>query len=45
MKLPNLQTVLFNGAGVAILVTVAGYMANAFFTTEQIPRCSQRYPA
>ncbi len=45
MKLPNLQTVLFNGAGVAILVTVAGYMANSFFTTEQMPRCSQRYPA
>lgn len=45
MKLPNLQSVLFNGAGVAILLTVAGYMTNSFLTTEQIPRCSQRYPA
>ena len=45
MKFPSVQSVLFNGAGVAILVTVVGYMANSFFTTEQIPRCSQRYPA
>lgn len=45
MKLPNLQSVLFNGAGVAILVTVAGYMANSFFTTERILPCSQRYPS
>ncbi len=45
MKFPSVQSVLFNGAGVAILVTVAGYMANSFFTREQIPRCSQRYPA
>lgn len=45
MKRPNLQSVLFNGAGVAILLTVAGYMVHSFFKNEQIPRCSQRYPA
>jgi hypothetical protein len=44
MKLPSVQSFLFNGAGVAILVTVAGYMANSFFKIDQIPRCSERYP-
>ncbi len=43
MKRLNLQSVLFNGAGVAVFLTVAGYMANSFFTTETIARCSLRY--
>lgn len=43
MKRPTLQSILFNGAGVAIAVTVVGYMVQSLFTTERIAACAERY--
>ena len=41
----NMNAILFNAAGVAVLLTAAGYMGYTFFATERVPHCSARYPA
>lgn len=42
MKL-NLNSVLFNVAGLGLVVFLAGYMIQSALTTERIPACSKRY--
>lgn len=44
MKLDT-NVILFNAAGIGVLVTSLGYMAHSSMTTEAVPRCSKVYPA
>jgi len=39
----SLNTVLFNAAGVGILLFLGVYMTNSFFHSEEIPVCRARY--
>ncbi len=41
----NMNAILFNAGGVAVLLTAVGYMGYSFFVTERVPHCSARYPA
>lgn len=43
MAKPNLKSILFNAAGVGVVLIVGGYMVKSLFTWEETPRCSQRY--
>lgn len=44
LKKSNINAVLFNLAGGAIIVTVLGYMAFDLLRSSEIPVCSSRYP-
>ena len=37
------NTILFNVAGVGILLVVVGYMANSFLASETVEVCRARY--
>ncbi len=43
MKPINLNSVLFNVAGLGLVVFLAGYMIQSALTTETVPGCSKRY--
>lgn len=43
MKNLNLHSVLFNAAGIGVMLVVAGYVVNSFFVKEEIARCADRY--
>lgn len=43
MKQIELKPILFNAAGLGVLLVVGGYVVNSFFTSEIVPRCSTRY--
>ena len=45
MRNLSTNTILFNVAGIAIVVTAIGYMAHNLITTERVPRCTSRFPA
>lgn len=40
---PSFNTIVFNVAGLGILVIVAGYMVTSLFHVEQTPMCTARY--
>lgn len=40
---PSLNTIVFNVAGLGILVIVAGYMVTSLFHVEETPMCTARY--
>jgi hypothetical protein len=42
---PNVNSIVFNLAGGAVLVVVAGYMVVSYFTTPVVPACTARYAA
>ena len=41
----NVNAILFNIAGVGILLTAVGYMGYTFLVTERVARCTARFPA
>ena len=41
----NSNNILFNVAGIGIVVTAIGYMGYTFFITEKVPHCTARFPA
>lgn len=43
MTKPTLNSILFNAAGIGILISTFSYLGYSFFVTEKIPRCSSRY--
>lgn len=45
MSSPSMNSILFNVAGGAVLLTVAGYMATSLFMTPTVLPCGTRYPA
>jgi hypothetical protein len=42
---PNVNSIVFNLAGGAVLLIVGGYMITSFLTTPAILACTTRYPA
>lgn len=45
MSLPSMNSIMFNVAGGAVLLTVGTYMLSSFFWTPAIAPCAERYPA
>jgi len=43
MKKLNVNAILFNAAGIGVVLVVVGYVVSSFFIKEEIARCADRY--